>query len=169
MSKIENSINIYPCFWRRLTCRTLVCSTSIVALLIRSVGGLSQYFYQDLWLYNLNAGVIGQIINRRGVALEFPHHVTVSSSFSAQFLCGFPYRFQGAWTVVGSMIHPLNVVQVGAWNSLVGLKISKTHNIFNVTSSWYDIVTSRRWCLTQWFDHDEQLAMPTAELKLLTT
>ena len=43
----------------------------------------------------------------------------VSSSVSARFLYGFPYRFQGAWTVLCSMKHPLDVVRVGAWNSLV--------------------------------------------------
>ena len=57
---------------------------------------------------NLNADVIGQTINRRGIAWEFPHHVTVSSSFSAWFLYGFPYRFQRAWTVLRSMRHPLD-------------------------------------------------------------
>ena len=42
----------------------------------------------------------------------------VSSSVSARFLYGFPYRFQRAWTVLCSMKHPLDVVRVGAWNSL---------------------------------------------------
>ena len=46
----------------------LVCSTSLMASLIRSVGGLSKYFYQGLWLADLNADVVGQSINRRGVA-----------------------------------------------------------------------------------------------------
>ena len=45
----------------------LVCSTSLMALLIRSVGGLSKCFYQGLWLADLNADVIGQSINRCGV------------------------------------------------------------------------------------------------------
>ena len=89
--------------------------------LIRSVGGLSKYFYRGLWLDYLNADVIGQSINRRGVALDFPHHVTVSSSFSARFLYGFPCRFQRAWTVLCSMKHPLDVVRVGACNSLAKL------------------------------------------------
>ena len=31
---------------------------------------------------------------------------------------GFPYRFQRAWTVLWSTRHPLDVVRVGAWNSL---------------------------------------------------
>ena len=42
----------------------------------------------------------------------------VSSSVSARFLYGFPYRFQRAWTVLCSVKHPLDVVRVGAWNSL---------------------------------------------------
>ena len=45
----------------------LVCSTCLMALLIRSVGGLSKCFYQGLWLADLNADVIGQSIDRRGV------------------------------------------------------------------------------------------------------
>ena len=48
--------------------RRLVCFTSLMASLIRSVGGLSKYFYQGLWLADLNADVVGQSINRRGVA-----------------------------------------------------------------------------------------------------
>ena len=59
------------------------------------------------------ADVVGESINRRG-----GYHVTVSSPFSARFLYGFPYRFQRAWTVLYSMKHPLDVVRVGAWNSL---------------------------------------------------
>ena len=98
----------------------IVCSTSLMASLIRSVGGVSKCFYQGLWLAGLNADVIGQSINRQ-VAKEFPHHVTDSSSFSAQFLNGFPYRFQWAWTVLWSMRHLLDFVQVGAWNSLFAL------------------------------------------------
>ena len=82
----------------------LVCSTSPMASLLRSVGGLSKYFYQGLWLANQNADVIGQSINKRGVSWDFPHHVTVSSSFSARLLYGFPYRFQRAWTVLWSSI-----------------------------------------------------------------
>ena len=46
----------------------LVCSTSLMASLIRSVGGLSKCYYQGLWLAVLSADVIGQSINRRGVA-----------------------------------------------------------------------------------------------------
>ena len=49
----------------------LVCSTSLMASLIRSVGGLSKHFYQDLWLAELNADVIGQFINGRGGCLGF--------------------------------------------------------------------------------------------------
>ena len=45
-----------------------ICSSSPMALLIRSVGGLSKCFYQSLWLADLNADVIGQSINRCGVA-----------------------------------------------------------------------------------------------------
>ena len=41
------------------------------------------------------------------------------SSFSARFLFGFPYIFQKLWTVLLSMRHPLDVVRVGAWNSLL--------------------------------------------------
>ena len=41
---------------------------ALMASLIRSVGGLLKYFYQALWLVDLNADVIGQSINRRGVA-----------------------------------------------------------------------------------------------------
>ena len=51
-----------PCF------SYLVCSTPLMASLIVSVGGLSKYFYQGLWLADLKANVIGQFINRRGVA-----------------------------------------------------------------------------------------------------
>ena len=40
-----------------------------MALLVRSVGGLSKYFYLSLWLAYLNADVIGQSMNKRGVAL----------------------------------------------------------------------------------------------------
>ena len=50
------------------TSKPLVCSTSLMASPISDVGGLSKYFYQDLWLADLNADVIGQSINRRGVA-----------------------------------------------------------------------------------------------------
>ena len=50
------------------TRKILVCSTSLMASFIRSVGGLSKCFYQGLWLVNLKAEVIGQSINRRGVA-----------------------------------------------------------------------------------------------------
>ena len=96
----------------------IVCSTSLMASLIRSVGGLSKYFYQGLWLADPNADVIGKSINRCGVAQDFPHHVTVSSFISARFLYEFPYRFQRAWTILWSMIHPLYVARVGAWNSL---------------------------------------------------
>ena len=46
----------------------LVCSTSLMASLIRSFGGLSKYFYQCLWLADLIADVVGQSINRRWVA-----------------------------------------------------------------------------------------------------
>ena len=96
----------------------VVCSTSLMASLIRSVGGLSKCFYQGLWLAVLSADVIGQSINKRGVAWEFPYYRMVSSSVSARFLYGFPYRFQRAWTVLCSMKHPLDVVRVGAWNRL---------------------------------------------------
>ena len=44
-----------------------VCSTSPMASLIRSVGDLSKYFYQGLWLADLNAHVFGQFISRGGV------------------------------------------------------------------------------------------------------
>ena len=46
----------------------VVCSTSLMASLIRSVGGPSKCFYQGLWLAVLSADVIGQSINRNGVA-----------------------------------------------------------------------------------------------------
>ena len=97
------------------------CSTAWVSLFHVPngfVGGLSKYFGQGLWLADLNADVVGQSTNKHGVAKDFPHHVTVSSSFSARFLYGFPYRFQRAWTVLCSMKHTLDVVRVGAWNSL---------------------------------------------------
>ena len=42
----------------------------------------------------------------------------VSSSVSARFLYGFPYRLQRAWTVLRSTKHPVDVVRVGVWNSL---------------------------------------------------
>ena len=46
----------------------LVCSTSLMASLIRSVACLLKYFYQALWLLDLNTEVIGQSINIRGLA-----------------------------------------------------------------------------------------------------
>ena len=46
----------------------LVCSASLMASLIRSVGGFTKYFYQGLRLADLNADVIGQSINIHGVA-----------------------------------------------------------------------------------------------------
>ena len=46
----------------------LVSSMSLMASRIRSVGGLSKYFYQGLWLADLNADVICQSINTHGVA-----------------------------------------------------------------------------------------------------
>ena len=51
----------------------LVCSTSLMASLIRSVGGLSKCFYQGLWVANLTADVIGRSINRPGVAYSLFH------------------------------------------------------------------------------------------------
>ena len=35
---------------------------------IMFVGGLSKYFCQGLWLADLNTDVVGQSINKRGVA-----------------------------------------------------------------------------------------------------
>ena len=101
-----------------------------MASLIRSVGGLSKCFYQSLSLVDLNADVIGQSINKRGVAWEIPCRVTDSSSFPTRFLYGFPYRFQRAWTVLWSMKHPLDVVRVGAWNSLdvIGFESNLLHS-----------------------------------------
>ena len=46
----------------------LVCSTSLMASFIRSIGVLSKYFYQGLWLADPNTDVIGLSINRRGIA-----------------------------------------------------------------------------------------------------
>ena len=46
----------------------IVCSTSLMASLIRSIVGLSKCFSQCLWLDVLSADVIGQSINRCGVA-----------------------------------------------------------------------------------------------------
>ena len=45
-------------------------TTSLMASHVRSVGGISKYFDQGLWLAYLNADVtvFGQSINRRGVA-----------------------------------------------------------------------------------------------------
>ena len=57
--------------WNEITCfahHKVVCSTSLMASLIRSLGGLSKCFYQCLWLTVLSADVIGQYINRSGVA-----------------------------------------------------------------------------------------------------
>ena len=104
---LGNSLSLYlfHCTMRALNTQTrlrnlawkvmenLVCSRSLMALLIRSVGGLSKCFYQGLLLADLNADVIGQSILRCGVAWEFPHHMTVYSSFTARFLYEFPYRF----------------------------------------------------------------------------
>ena len=47
---------LYLCFF---ICPSIVCSTSLMASLIRSVGGFSKYFYQGLWLADLNADVVG--------------------------------------------------------------------------------------------------------------
>ena len=66
--------------------------------------------------------MIGQSINRCGVALEFPHYGMVSSSVSARFLYGFPYRFQRSWTVLWSTKHLQDVVGVGEWNNLEFIK-----------------------------------------------
>ena len=46
----------------------LLCFTSLMASLIRYVGGLSKCFSQGLWLADLNADVIGQSMNRHVVA-----------------------------------------------------------------------------------------------------
>ena len=46
----------------------VVCSTSLMASLNRSVGGLLKCFYQALWLVDLNTEVIGQFIKSRRVA-----------------------------------------------------------------------------------------------------
>ena len=89
-----------------------------MALLTRSIGGLSKCFYQGLWLAVPSAAVIGQSIKRCGVALEFPHYGMVSSSVCAWLLYGFPYRFQRPRMVLWSIKHLLDVMQVGAWNSL---------------------------------------------------
>ena len=55
-------------FKKEFAIHQLVCSTSLMASLIRSVGGFSKYFNQGLWLADLNADVIGQSINKYGVA-----------------------------------------------------------------------------------------------------
>ena len=62
-----------------------------MASVIRSVGDLLKYFYQALWLVDLNAEVIGQSINRHGVAI--PQSRDCFFFLSARFLYGFPYRF----------------------------------------------------------------------------
>ena len=62
------------------------------------------------WLF---ADVIGQSINRRGVAKAFSHYGMLSSPFSVIFYA-IPYRFQRPW----SMTHPLDVVRVGVGNNL---------------------------------------------------
>ena len=70
----------------------------------------------------------------------------VSSSVSARFLYGLPYRFQREWTVLCSMKHPLDVVRVGAWNSLI------THMSFvscNKTAL-YDVVRKWKHFLHNW-------------------
>ena len=51
---------------------TLVCSTSLMASLIRSVGGLSKCFYQGLCLADLNADVTGQ-----SIVMKWPEEVRV--------------------------------------------------------------------------------------------
>ena len=52
------------------------------------------------------------------------HSVLVSSSLFmlfAQFLSGFPYRFQRLWTVLRSIRRLLDALRVEAWNSLLTL------------------------------------------------
>ena len=115
------TLNFFRCYFKVSTIcdeyirywTNVVCFTSLMASLIRSVGGLSKCFYQGLWLADLNADVIGQSMNRRGVAQEFPYHVTGSSSFSARFLYGFPYRFQRAWPGGGTRVHHGRVGSAG--------------------------------------------------------
>ena len=97
---------------------------SLLASLIRSVGGFSQCFYQDLYLIAPSADVIDQSINRHGVAYKFPHYGMVCSSFSAGFLYGFSYRFERPWAVIWSMRQSLNGVRVGAWNTLLSYRVS---------------------------------------------
>ena len=46
---------------------SVVCSMSLMASLIRSVGSFSKCFYQGLWLADLIADVIGQSTNKRGI------------------------------------------------------------------------------------------------------
>ena len=82
-----------------------------MASLIRSVGGLTICFYQGLWLVDLNADVTDQSMNRCGHECFFLPFCMI--------LYGFPYRFQRAWTVLWSTRHLLDVVRVGAWNSLI--------------------------------------------------
>ena len=80
---------IYVKFWfyvKSSLTPPLVCLTSPMVSLNKSTGGPSKYFYQGLWLADANADVIGQSTNKHEVALEFPHHVTVSSSFLHDFV-----------------------------------------------------------------------------------
>ena len=68
----------------------LVCSTSLMALLIRSIGGLSKCFYQGLWLADLNTDVIGQSINRHG---GLPRNSLLTWLFLFPFLHDFCMDF----------------------------------------------------------------------------
>ena len=68
----------------------LVCSTSLMASLIRSVGGLSKYFYKGLWLADLNADVVGQSI----IDVGLPRNSLVTWLFLLPFLHDFCMDFQ---------------------------------------------------------------------------
>ena len=68
----------------------------------------------------------------------------------------FPYRFQRAWTVLCSMKHPLDVVRVGAWNSLWLDSGLNWHHIWP-SSEQLNVYTDacseagRAFCLGNWF------------------
>ena len=72
-----------------LPLQPVVCSTSLMASLIRSVGGLSKCFYQGLWLAVLSADVIGQSINRLGL----PRSSLIMGWFLLPFLHDFCMDF----------------------------------------------------------------------------
>ena len=104
----------------------IVCSMSLMASHIRAVGGLSNCFYEGCdWLFL----VLMWLVNLQ-IDVGLPWSSLIIGWFLLLFLYGFPYRFQRPWTVLWSTKHPLDVVRIGAWNSLVvshSQSLQRTH------------------------------------------